>query len=310
MVGRAAAIRCGWWEPEPDAIDEWMFRLLPSHGIRYHCAMQNKVAWGLLVSCVYAGCSFGMTSLDPQWSGNSEPKCDRRVGLIVADRIIAGALAGGALTAVVQNADAKEEVQRQAGWIVAGGFAAMSVVFLISQGVGSGRRSECMAAQQKWAGRAPYNPDSEPASAPRAVIATRSPRPSAAAPVAATPGAADAQPTASLSSAAVAAPAVGGDPPTASVSAPADPRAGAGSSFFCTSSPSRDTLNVCMGDQPACEHARQVLRIADLTACAPAQIAWCFETGGKRRCFGIGAVCTAQRAKVTAPAGECSELHR
>lgn len=280
-------------------VDEWLSGLFSWRRIRYHCAMKHKVAWVLIVSCVLAGCSFGMKGLDPQWSGNTEPKCDRRIGLIVADRIIAGALAAGALTALVQNADSMDETQREAGFIVAGGFAATAVIFLISQGVGSGRRSECIAANERWAARPPYNPDNEPAAAPRAVVATLPP------PAGATPAVAPA-PAADAPTAAAAPPSAA--PGAAPVAAPAAPAAR--SSFFCTSSPSRETVNVCLGDQPACERARQVLGVADLTACAAAQVAWCFDTGGKRRCFGTSAACSAQRAKVTAQAGDCSEFRR
>jgi hypothetical protein len=290
--------------------------------IRYHWAMKNLVATTLVGSLLLSGCSFGMQRIDPQWDGKSQPQCDRRIGLIVADRILAGALAGGAVSAIIQNSDSMDDTQEQATLIVAAGFATAAIVFLVSSAFGSSRRDACKAADEKWAAYRANELEREPAGLRTAAAATApaaaAPAPNravagAAAPTAGIPSATPAAsaPARAPAPAAAAAPTVASAAPAAAAS-PAPPSAPtpATSSFFCTSSASRAALNLCLADHPACEHARQVLSNDDLSPCTASRTAFCFDSAGKSRCFGTPEACANQRTKAAASATECAERAR
>lgn len=293
-------------------------------------------------------CSFGMRGVDPKWDGTQEPECDQRVGPPIADGVIAAGLAGGAVNALILSSQAMTDTDSDAAKLVAGAFAATAVVFLISSSHGAGRRNTCIAAKRQWQDRNPTTapaavaprpgralagapapsalaPGTPASVAPAAgTLAPVAPAPSAPAPAApasgapapgapapATPVPSTPAPATTAAPPAVAAPvaSAGATPPASPPDAPAPPAA-LPASFFCTSSPSRPALNVCLPDSATCEHARQTLAVDDLTACAPAPTAWCFDVDGKPHCLGTLRACNAQRDKAAATATPCAERRR
>jgi hypothetical protein len=346
--GLRGAVRLGFMTKKSMAAvaSRWLRRkviqrlpLSPAGGFGYDGAMRLMA---MLVGLLGA-CSFGMRGVDPKWDGTREPECDQRVGPPIADGVIAAGLAVGAVNALILNSQAMTETDRDATNIVAGAFAATAVLFLISSSYGAGRRSTCIAAKRQWEARNPTvapaavatSPGRAPAGAPApsapapgtpapgapapgtpapAAPASGAPAPGAPAPGApapATPAPSTPAPATTAAPPAVAAPvaSAGATSPASPPVAPAPPAALA-ASFFCTSSPSRPALNVCLPDSATCEHARQTLAVDDLTACAPAPTAWCFDVDGKPRCLGTLRACNAQRDKAAATATPCAERRR
>ncbi|MEO8703152.1 MAG: outer membrane protein assembly factor BamC [Kofleriaceae bacterium] len=76
--------------------------------------------------------------------------------------------------------------------------------------------------------------------------------------------------------------------------------------FHCASSPSTPTVSFCAREAAECDRGRGALAaaVADITACAPVEAAWCFDG---ERCGATREACAAQRAAANA-ASECSEL--
>ncbi|HEX3765892.1 MAG TPA: hypothetical protein VHW23_44650 [Kofleriaceae bacterium] len=94
------------------------------------------------------------------------------------------------------------------------------------------------------------------------------------------------------------APAPGTDAPQAAVASQA---------YYCVRSPSRPYLEICGRNRDWCEHARQVMAIADSEACAPSDAVWCFGANDVERCFATASACEFHRGKVSSVAHECGE---
>lgn len=77
--------------------------------------------------------------------------------------------------------------------------------------------------------------------------------------------------------------------------------------FFCSSSPSRSDVNLCMREVRACEQLRAAMHIADLRACAATPSAWCYVSGGQLRCYGGEDICGSHAARDKESNDLCAE---
>jgi hypothetical protein len=78
--------------------------------------------------------------------------------------------------------------------------------------------------------------------------------------------------------------------------------------FYCAAGA---TVSICTRRQVDCDSARGaiVAAVPDVTPCAPAEAAWCFDAGSGERCSATSEACAAQRASAGSAAPECVEAH-
>lgn len=79
--------------------------------------------------------------------------------------------------------------------------------------------------------------------------------------------------------------------------------------FYCATSATVDAAGLCAREKSDCVRARGsvVAAVPDLSECALAEGAWCYDSGGASWCAPTSAACDAQRDKVP-DAGPCAEV--
>lgn len=154
------------------------------------------------------------------------------------------------------------------GSIVAGGIL-ISLLYTVSASVGASKYSECRVAKADW-----YVREAIRESSAKADVASSSP----------------ATPSSQLAS-----------------TPPIQQAATANSTgYFCTSSRSRPDSEICRRERTACERARAAIAARGSEECTPRNVAWCFDTDRKPRCFTTRQTCKAQIATTTAASGACT----
>lgn len=228
----------------------------------------------LALACTLTGCSFGMKRVPSGWDGTSEPDCNDSPVPMIGDAIVAGlslALAAGAADASIQAQD-QGEANTGADALAIGGFA-VAFGFTISAIVGEVSYKRCENAKAEWRLGGAIGAGVDARNAAAAERFEREHRDELA------PEPAKAQ------------------QPAAPIEPP-QPRG-----YFCSESPSNDTVGFCVREKPECERTRDlsINALPDLTMCTLVESAWCLGD----LCFPTEGACAARRDRTGS--GVCAE---
>jgi hypothetical protein len=231
--------------------------------------MNPKIRKLAALTMVLGGCSFGMKGVDPQWDGKQEPVCADSSTPVIMDGLAAVALSSGFKYAVQSGLYTPDTP-------VTAGVIATSLLYSLGAWVGRSRYKECRLVKADWHVREAIRESS--AHADLALNSVAAPG---------SPGAPS--------------------PPLASSTPAALATTAAARGYFCTSSLSRSESTTCMRERAACERAQKILTAPEGDACAPHQVAWCFDLDGDPQCFATRRACEVQIATDGVASRTCTE---